>query len=300
MLAAAFSSGKRKGLARLLAAGSSDGVVWAAYEPATGFAVADWLSYQGRFSPAAGLEIARQMAAALAAMEKDGHLHGDIAASSTWLTDEGEVQLIRIGFRRALDGSGAARRECAAESLDYLAPELVSEVEQTGGDDSAAPGQSAATDIYACGILWWQLLAGRTPIAGGDYEHKCIAAREAKIPDIKRIAPDVSAVLVTVIQRCTQREPAQRPQTFGEIAELLGPTTGAGRRILSLELFDSGRWANQGNSAPQDTKLGSGRWTAAAGGDGVCAAALYGDVAVMAAAARDGRSGSSECSGCGE
>lgn len=246
-LARVFSSGKRKGLARLLAASSGDGVVWGAYEPATGFAVADWLSCQGRFSPAAALEIARQMATALAALEKDGHLHGDISASSTWLTDAGEVQLIRCGFRSALGGGGGAQKKSAAEELDYLAPELVGKVEQADGDALTAQDYSVAAEIYACGILLWQLLAGRTPIAGGDYEHKCIAAREAKIPDIRRIAPDVSAALANVIERCTQREPVLRPQRFGEVADLLGSSTGTGRRILSLELFDSGRWANRGN-----------------------------------------------------
>jgi hypothetical protein len=111
--------------------------------------------------------------------------------------------------------------------------------------------------MFACGALWWHLLAGRPPLVGGNVESKLQAARAGIIPDIRRIAPDVVGTLATAIQRCTQRDPAERPQSFAELESLLGPLSSAGRRLLSMELFRSRRrtsradWPRRVQSAVQ-------------------------------------------------
>ncbi len=95
--------------------------------------------------------------------------------------------------------------------------------------------------------MWWHLLAGRPPLTGGCLETKLQAAREGKISTIRNIAPDVSKILAAAIEQCLQRNPAQRPRSFGELQGMLGPSTTTGRRLLGLELFRSGRSTNRGD-----------------------------------------------------
>jgi hypothetical protein len=183
----------------------------------------------------------RQMVAALAGLEKSGMIHGDIAASSLWLTEAGEARLVRCGMRGAIgENQGSPPGTTALEVLDYMAPERLAAREKIGPS-------TTASDIYAGGCLWWHLLAGRAPIVGGDLENKFLAAQAAKIPDIRWIAPDTPRTLVAVIERCTQVDPALRPQSFAELEKMLGPPTRAGRRVVALELFRSGRRTERAN-----------------------------------------------------
>jgi eukaryotic-like serine/threonine-protein kinase len=231
-MAARFASATRKGVVTIRAAGFSDGVLWAAYDRPVGIAANEWLSCHGRFSPASALEIARQMVAALAALEKDQILHGDISASALWLNDAGQVQLARCGMRGTARFTGDLTDGLyAPDMVDYLAPELIC-------GDKASP--TVVSEIYSCGMLWWHLLAGRPPLGGGNLEGKLQAMREAKVPDIRWIAPDVAGTSASAIERCTQRDPALRPQSFAELEQMIGSPTGAGRRLVAIELFRSG------------------------------------------------------------
>jgi eukaryotic-like serine/threonine-protein kinase len=225
----------------LRAAGCAGDVVWAAYNQPMGSPADEWLSCHGRFSPDAALEIARQMVAALAALEKTEIVHGNLATSSVWLTGAGEVQLARCGWQgaRRCDENSPVDAD-VLDALDYTAPERLNSV-------NVSDQPSASSDLYACGALWWHLLAGRPPLTGGCLETKLRAARDGKIASIRTIAPDVSKILATVIEQCLQRDPAQRPRSFGELQSMLGPSTGTGRRLLALELFRSGRSTNRGD-----------------------------------------------------
>ncbi len=215
---------------RLESVGVADDAIWAAYAPLVGFPVSDWLACQGRLPPTAVLEIARQTAEALATLEAAGIVHGDLAASSLWLTEAGEVQLARCGVRpiiRPVENATGCKQ--SPEMLDGLSPERWS-----------LP-TTIASDLYAFGCLCWHLLAGRPLFAGGNFELKRREILQAKIPDLRSIAPDVSGALADIIERCLRQKPKDRPQSFAEVVAAIGPSTTAGRRPLVATLLKSGR-----------------------------------------------------------
>jgi serine/threonine-protein kinase len=109
------------------------------------------------------------------------------------------------------------------EAFDYLAPERV----------AAGTPPSAASDAYACGCVWWHLLCGRPPLAGGDSLAKLRAAQAGEIHDLRRFAPEVPGPLEAAISACIQREPGRRPESMARLAATLGSSTRSGRNALA-------------------------------------------------------------------
>ncbi|MFW5693440.1 MAG: hypothetical protein ACOCWL_04420, partial [Thermoguttaceae bacterium] len=117
---------------------------------------------------------------------------------------------------------GYSRTDLLPEAYDYLAPERV----------ARGTPPDVASDLYACGCVWWHLLCGRAPLGGGDSLMKLRAAHEARIPDPRELAPETPAALAEAILACTRPEPERRPPSAAEVAVLLGPPTSQGRRLL--------------------------------------------------------------------
>ena len=228
---ARFAEFKPSGIAPLTAAGADGNTLWAAFEAADGYPLGEMVACSGRIAPVAVMEIARQMAAALEGLQQAGLVHGDISARSLWLSSHGEIRLTHCGVRDVMESEANGPTETfPLEAFDYLAPERMS--------DKSPP--TIATDVYACGCLWWQLLAGRPPLVGGDLIGKTRAVSRPKIANIRFIAPETPAALGAAIEACTRIDPAERPAAFAELAEKLGlPSRGATRR-LAAKLAASG------------------------------------------------------------
>jgi hypothetical protein len=200
---------------------------WIACEHVEGICAADWLAHNGRIPPAAVLEIARQMATALASLESRGHLHGDLGARQLILTKSGQAILPLPGVRPILrPEEGYTRLDLLPEAYDYLAPERIS-------DGTPA---NIASELFACGCLWWHLLCGRPPLAGGDCLGKVRSAQQGRLSDVRRFAPDAPPVLVDAIVACTQLDPRRRPPSMAELAKRLGPADKQQRAALVRHL----------------------------------------------------------------
>ncbi len=126
------------------------------------------------------LEVARQMAEALAALETAGTLHGDLSLRTVWIDNRGFVQLAYHGVRAVMKpNEDFARPELPPDAYDYLAPERA--------DDRRAANVSS--DLFSCACVWWHLAAGRPPFGGGTSRGKVRAVQAAKMAELKRFAP---------------------------------------------------------------------------------------------------------------
>jgi eukaryotic-like serine/threonine-protein kinase len=212
-------------------AGGEGDHVWIASLPIDAMPLRELVLNKGRLAGEAVLEIARQMAAALAELEAARVVHGDISATAVWVAGDGTIRLRHSGVRGILrPEEGFAHAELPPEAYDGIAPERVA--------DATAP--TVASDMFACGCLWWHLLAGRPPLAGGTSLAKLWAAQAAKICDVVRFAPDAPAALVAAIAACIQRDPRKRPESFAALARRLGPASPAGRRAIQQAVAQIG------------------------------------------------------------
>jgi eukaryotic-like serine/threonine-protein kinase len=219
-------------LALITHAGGESERVFAAAPWVEGQTAAQWMVHHGRFPPEVVLEIARAMLASLIEFDRAGVCHGDVSTSSLILTDSGGVVLVLPGLRGILrPEEGYTHTDLLPEGYDSLAPERI----------SAGTPPNAASDIYACGCVWWHLLCGRPPLLGGSGLAKLRAAQAAEICDVRQYAPAVSAPLATALSACLERDPSRRPESIARLAAMLGPPTRRGKEVLADCLARAGR-----------------------------------------------------------
>ncbi|QDU81370.1 Serine/threonine-protein kinase PrkC [Polystyrenella longa] len=195
-------------------------VVLSSYVP--GHHLGELLTRRGRFPAAVVLEIARQLVDSLALLEKHQMQHGDLRLSNVRLNEQGEVVLINVGIAPAISPELVLRDQIAPDQYDGIAPELI-------GTGNACSIQS---DIYALGCLLWQLLGGRPPHPTGDPLAKLAAHQTKSIPDVRLWAPDTPAPLAEIIQHMTRSTIEERPHSFIQLQQLLGPVRQQSRRAV--------------------------------------------------------------------
>ena len=211
----------------LQAAGHDGDRVWAAYSATAVQTVDRWLVQYGRLPAECVLQIARQMASALLELERHDLVHGDIRAASLVMRDDRTLVLSHTGVHAHLRPcEGYALDDLPPQTYDGVAPERITH---------AAP-ISTATELFACGALWWHLLAGRPPFAGGDALAKLRSIHRGRFEAIDAVAPDAPAVLIAAITGCLAYNPAQRPSSISLLAQQLGPPTREGAEALARYL----------------------------------------------------------------
>lgn len=215
------------GFPRLLEAGADVRGVWSAWTVTGGTSLATLLQRHGRLPIEAASELARQLAAQLARLEQAGRIHGDLRATHVLIAKTGAVQLVDAGLRPAVRPVESLTdpnlSSLPMEYLDGLAPERAALGSQP----------TVASDLFAYGCLCWQAVCGRTPTPPAPNAVERLARIAGHIiPDIRRMAPDAPPALVEAIRRMTRSDPLQRPRSFAEVSELLGPPTAHGRRRL--------------------------------------------------------------------
>lgn len=205
-------------------AGKDGSRLWASSRHVDAWTAADWMVHHGRFPPEAVLEIARQMLPGLIVLERAGLCHGDLSPANVLLTSRGQVLLAQPGLRGVLrPAEGYAHVDLMPECYDYLAPERI----------LRGTPPTVASDLYACGALWWHLLTGRPPVSGGDSLGKLRAVARASIVPVRRLAPETPAALAEVISQCLRRDPAQRPRSMADVQAVLAGPTKTGRFLLA-------------------------------------------------------------------
>src|SRR6266542_1520765 len=157
------------------------------------------------------LRIGGAVAEALAAVHAAGLVHRDVKPSNILLRANGEPVLSDFGVAAVVEDVLSERRLTPPNVLtgtaDYLAPEVIS------GD--AADGRA---DVYALGIVLYEMLTGFVPFAGRDPTQMLRAHCEEPIPALPNTVP---LPVREVVERALHKDPHERYATAGDLARAL-------------------------------------------------------------------------------
>ncbi|WP_437540624.1 serine/threonine-protein kinase [Sorangium sp. So ce367] len=193
-----------------------DGRPYIAMEWIEGRSLAAELSARGAFSPPEAVALLEEVGGALAAAHAIGVVHRDVKAQNVMVCPGAGgigapgVKLVDFGIAKLLRPLGAARG--AKSSSLILGTPLTMAPEQILGG-----AVDARTDIYAVGLLAYQLVTGELPFQGADAVETEEMHLRAPPPCPSDRAP-VSAAFGAVVRRCLAKEPADR---YAGVPELL-------------------------------------------------------------------------------
>jgi serine/threonine protein kinase/Tfp pilus assembly protein PilF len=188
----------------------------------------DQLIARGPATPQLILSVGIQIADGLQAAHGLGIFHRDLKPQNVMLTDGGLVKILDFGLARRLqpeeatfdpskpalakDASMAATYTARGGTIRYMAPEQF----VTGHS-------SAQSDVWALGVILYELASGRHPFARPDAEdfQAIRAIQFSDPPDLSEIVPTISVELKSVIGTCLEKNPAERYNSAAEVREAL-------------------------------------------------------------------------------
>lgn len=202
-------------------------------EPADGMTLAQVIKEYGALPPARAVKLAIQIAKALEHAHSKGVAHGDLRPEKLFVNmKSGVLQVNDFGFARASALiHGFARLGVPFGHPYYLAPEIVQQ---------QPPNPSKEQDIYALGIILYELVCGQRPFMGGDTKE--VLAMHFKAP-LPKPPQDIylHRKLAEVLMKLTAKSPAKRVQTASQAMNYLTALT-------RLDLEASGESAEAGRS----------------------------------------------------
>jgi serine/threonine-protein kinase len=155
------------------------------------------------------VQVADAVLAALAAAHARGVLHRDIKPGNVLVTAGGGIRLTDFGI--AVSGRRPARlARVVLGTPAYLAPERL-----------AGHLGSVRSDLYAVGVLLYEMLAGRRPFSGESADEVRRAVMSGRVVPLGRIRPDLPRPVVDVVARAMHRDPARRYASGPELVEAL-------------------------------------------------------------------------------
>jgi serine/threonine-protein kinase len=182
----------------------------------------DRLAPGDRAPVAEALAVLRDVARALAYAHARGIVHRDIKPENILLSDDA-VMVADFGIAKAVDAARAQDARAAPDATltrlgaaigtpAYMAPE------QAAGD----PAVDHRADLYAWGVVAYELLAGRHPFAGKRTPHALIAAHLSEAPaPLDAADPDVPRGLAALVMRCLAKDPTDRPANARELVDVI-------------------------------------------------------------------------------
>lgn len=182
-----------------------DGEYFIEMEYVEGWDLSTWIKAQGRVPVEVAVLMLQRIAAGLEHAHARFVIHRDVKPGNVILTPTGEVKVLDFGLAREMDVSGASTPGTLIGTIAYMSPEQVDGAEAT-----------ESFDIYALGVVAYQLLAGRVPFEGG-MATVCMKIRSEQPPPLAKACPEAPPELVKFVQRLMAKLPAERPAEMREV-----------------------------------------------------------------------------------
>ena len=216
---------------------TQDGVDFLVMELVPGRPLSERIA-QGPMAESELRAVGAQIADALAAAHALGIVHRDVKPPNVLITPDGRAKVVDFGIARTAHPAGGesattlTTTAAIAGTPPYMAPE------QLRGE-----AVDARTDVYALGVVLFEMSTGRRPFASEQTAILLNAILNEPPPAPRKLRPDLPPQLEQVMLRCLEKNPGQRIQTSAELATRLRGEGGALRpkrgepRAVTVPMF---------------------------------------------------------------
>ncbi len=197
----------------LLDSGHGEGLLYFVTPYVVGESLRDRLRREGRLPIPDAVRIVADVADALAAAHDAGIIHRDIKPENILLTGR-HALVADFGVARAMSAAAPGLTVgMALGTPSYMAPEQA----------MADPGLDHRVDLYALGVLAYELLAGRPPFIGDTPQEILTAHVVGTVEPIENLRTDTPPGLASLVGRCLAKDPADRWNGAGDVVVALDP-----------------------------------------------------------------------------
>jgi eukaryotic-like serine/threonine-protein kinase len=198
-----------------------DGTPYIVMEYLEGGDLAGWLRQRGPLPVAQAVDFVLQACLAVAEAHRLGIVHRDLKPANLFCVrgPDGQplIKVLDFGISKIAEGSGVAASMTSTTAVMgsplYMSPEQM----------RSSKDVDHRTDIWALGVIVFQLLTDRTPFAGDSVADLAIRVATEPPPPLRSFRPDAPPELEAVIANCLQKDRRQRYANVAELALALAP-----------------------------------------------------------------------------
>ncbi|MGC1166087.1 MAG: protein kinase [Solirubrobacterales bacterium] len=233
-------------------AGEDGGHPYIVFEYVEGETLKQRIARLGALDTQEALAYAIEIARGLTVAHARNMVHRDIKPQNVLIDAEGRAKLTDFGISRQLEQDGMTATGRVLGTTDYVAPE-----------QAMGHPVDIRSDIYSLGVVLYEMLIGQVPFHADSQVGVAMKHVNEEMPDVQQRRPEVSAAAALVVERATDKDPAQRYQEVGEMIDDLSTA-------LEVEAARAGTTTGEATSVldavpPPKRKLSSGaRWSGVA------------------------------------
>jgi serine/threonine-protein kinase len=208
---------------------AEDGAPFLVLEYLEGRDLAHELESQGRVSVRRAAQVGLQIAAGLGAAHRKGIVHRDLKPDNVFLV-EGEppdsaVRILDFGISKiaqAGSSAGGTKTGAVMGTPSYMSPEQFLDASRV----------DARCDVYALGVLLFQMLTGRLPFSAPSFGALAVVVMQEKAPSVALSRPDLPPALVALVDSMLAKDPTHRPAGMAEVEAVLAPLARDGADVV--------------------------------------------------------------------